>query len=131
MRRTLHGLRFQGKLLLPVLAIMVMLIIVTLWVVNDRITQQVRTEAAGNLTTAAAVFRNSQKIREKNLILRYGDVPNEPRFKAVARLAEAKTMQFRLNELIIALGADVIQFTSADGEPLAFFTALANIQINE
>ena len=131
MRRTLHGLRFQGKLLLPVLAIMVMLIIVTLWVVNDRITQQVRTEAAGNLTTAAAVFRNSQKIREKNLILRYGDVPNEPRFKAVARLAEAKTMQFRLNELIIALGADVIQFTSADGEPLAVVSRAGRFSTNE
>ena len=62
---TFHGLRFQGKLLVPVMVLMGLLIIVTLWIVNDRITRQVQSEAAAALTTADAVFQNSQKIREK------------------------------------------------------------------
>ena len=131
MRTAFQGLRFQGKLLVPVLALMGLLIIVTLWVVNDRITRQVQSEAADALTTADAVFRNSQKIREKNLLLRYGDIPNESRFKAVVQLGEAKTLQFRLNELLVTLGVDLIQFTTGEGVPLAWVSRAGQFRTSE
>ena len=131
MRTAFHGLRFQGKLLVPVMALMGVLIIVTLWVVNNRITRQVQSEAADALTTADAVFRNSQKIREKNLLLRYGDIPNEGRFKAVVQLGEAKTMQFRLNELLTTLGVDLIQFTTSEGVPLAVVSRAGQFSTGE
>ena len=128
---TFHGLRFQGKLLVPVMVLMGLLIIVTLWIVNDRITRQVQSEAAAALTTADAVFQNSQKIREKNLLLRYGDIPNESRFKAVVQLGEAKTMQFRLNELLTTLGVDLIQFTTGEGVPLAVVSRAGQFSTGE
>ena len=119
-------LRFQTKVLIPVIVIMVMLVLTTLWVINDRITRQLETEAADGLMTADAVFRNSQKIREKNLLLRYADVANEPRFKAVSLLTDPqtgrndpKTMRNFLVEVVTQLGADVIQYTTADGQVLA------------
>ena len=74
---------FSTKVLVPVLASMVLLLTLTFWVVNRRLARQFQNDAARTLTTADAVFRNSQKIHRNNLVLRYKNLPNEPRWKAV------------------------------------------------
>ncbi len=110
---------FKAKVLIPVVAIMVLLVVVAVCVISHRMTRQLRTEAAQRLSTSDAVFSNSQKTRARNLLLHYGNVPNESRFKAVCQLAEPKTMRFLLNELVNELGADVIAFTTEKGSSLA------------
>jgi signal transduction histidine kinase len=114
-----QGLSFKTKVLVPVVAIMVLLVVVLLGIVNYRVSRQLQIETAQRLTTADAVFANSQRIRTKNLLLRYSNIINEPRFKAVCQLGEPKTMRFLLNELIKGFGADMIAFTTAKGDPLA------------
>ena len=47
--------------------------------------------------------------------MRYSNIPNEPRFKAVSQLGEPKTMRFLLNELVGEVGADMITFTTEAG----------------
>jgi len=113
---------FQGKILTPLIVLMITLVGATISVVNRHITRQVEADLARNLVTSEAVFQNSQKIRTKNLILRYGTVPNEPRFKAVSQLGEANTIRHYLTELIGELGADAIVFTTAEGRQLAAAT---------
>ena len=83
----------RAKVLLPVVATMVLLLALTVWAVNHRLTQEFETDAARTLATADAVFRNSQKIRTHNLLLRYRNLPNEPRYKAVFQAADPPTIR--------------------------------------
>ena len=110
---------FSTKVLLPVIAIMGLLLAVTVWTVNRRLKQQFQTEAARTLATADAVFRNSQKIRRNNLLLRYRNLPNEPRYKAVFQRADPPTLKDLLQDLLGEQGVDVIFFTSQQMEMLA------------
>src|SRR6185295_3384934 len=74
---------FRAKLLAPVVGVVLLVLAVTVWVVNQRITAQLETEAKRTLLTADAVFRSSKDIRDRNLLLRFRNLPNEPRNKAV------------------------------------------------
>src|SRR6267154_723807 len=88
---------FQAKVLLTVISIMVLLIAVSMWIVNRRITAQLQAEVKQQLITADAVFKNSQNLRTKELLRRYGNLSHEPRFKALSQLNDAKTIRFFLN----------------------------------
>jgi len=110
---------FSTKVLLPVVSIMGLLLAITVWNVNRRLNQQFQTEAARSLATADAVFRNSQKIRRNNLLLRYRNLPNEPRYKAVFQQAHPPTLKDLLQDLLGEQGVDVIFFTTQQAEMLA------------
>ena len=112
-------LSFQAKVLLPVVVIMVLLVITTIFLVNQRITKEFQSEAAQKLTAADAVFKNSQKIRSKNLLRSYRTAANDPRFKAVAQKGDAKTLRFMLTELLEELGGEMLFFTSDRGQRVA------------
>ena len=124
-------LTFKAKVLIPLITLMVLLVVVVLCVVNYRMTRQLRTEAAQRLSTADAVFANSEKIRARNLLMRYNNIPNEPRFKAVCQLAEPKTMRFLLNELVNEIGADVIAYTTEKGDSLASARRTPQLDLTE
>jgi hypothetical protein len=100
-------MRFGTKVL-PVVAVMGLLLTITVWTVNRRLKEQFQTEAARSLATADAVFRNSQKIRRNNLLLRYRNLPNEPRYKAVFQQAHPPTLKELLQDLLGEQGVDVI-----------------------
>ena len=114
-------LSFQAKVIIPVVILLMLFLAIIVWLVNGRLTEQFEDEARQNLRTAQAVFRNSFEIRTRNLILRYQSMANEPRFKAVAQLADSKTMSVQLNELLQEIGpqAAVMQFTLQQGDVLA------------
>src|SRR5579862_3870686 len=98
--------RFQAKVLVPVILVMATLIITTVWLVNERIARQLEVDGTHRLETAEAIFQNSQKIRANDLLLRYRNIVNEPRFLALSQLADAKTMRFRLGEMVDELSVD-------------------------
>ncbi len=110
---------FRAKVLLPVIAVMVALLAVTVWVVNQRITQQLETEAKRALDTSNAVFRNSEKIRKRNLLLRFHNLPNEPRYKAALQTGETPTMRETLKDLLSEQGVGLVFFTTSDSVVLA------------
>ncbi|HEY7162309.1 MAG TPA: hypothetical protein VH815_13670, partial [Acidobacteriota bacterium] len=99
-------LNFQAKVLIPVFTLSILFLGIILWLVSRHLTAQLEEDAKQLLTTSEAVFRDSYEIRTRNLLLRYQNVVNEPRFKAVAQLAEAKTMTMLLSELLIEMGPD-------------------------
>jgi len=121
-------LSFQAKVLLPVVGIMVLLVISTIFLVNQRITKEFQTEAAQKLAAAEAVFKNSQKIRAKNLLRSYRTAANDPRFKAVAQKADPKTLRFMLTELLEELGGEMLFFTTERGQRVA--TAIRDPRLN-
>jgi signal transduction histidine kinase/CheY-like chemotaxis protein len=108
----------KAKVLFTVVTIMALLVVSLLWVANYRMTRQLQAETVQRLDTSAAVFLNSQQIRVKNLLMRYSNIVNEPRFKAAAELDEPKTMLHQLNELVGEIDAGMITFTSENGRPL-------------
>ena len=112
-------LSFQAKVLIPVVSIMVLLVIVPMAVVSRRMSSQLESGASESLKTADAVFKNLQTIRANNLLLRYRNVPNEPRFKAVAQKSDPETLRFLLKELIEELGGDVVLFANDQGQHVA------------
>lgn len=112
-------LRFDSKVLLPMVGIIVVLLTGTMWIVNNHLTRQIQDGAIRALGTSDAVFQNSQKIRARNLQLRFGNVPNEPRFRAACQPAKPKTMQTLLGELLNEYGSDVIAYTTNKGQLFA------------
>src|SRR5438128_780723 len=110
---------FSTKVLVPMVTIMVLLLALTVWLVNRRIARQFQAEAASNLATAEAVFRNSQQLHTEELLLRYRNLPNEPRYKAEFQRGDAPTIRELLTELLGEHAVDVILFTTATPELLA------------
>jgi signal transduction histidine kinase/ActR/RegA family two-component response regulator len=121
-------LSFQARVLIPVVSIMVLLVIVPMAMVSRRMSSQLEAGASEKLATADAVFKNLQSIRANNLLLRYRNVPNEPRFKAVAQKSDPETLRFLLDELIDELGGDIVLFASAEASRVT--RASRNPQVN-
>lgn len=114
-------LSFQAKVLIPMLVMMVLLSQFTAWLVDRRITDQLKAEAADKLATAEAVFKNFDQINARNLQLRYRTYLNEPRVKAVVQLGDPKTMRpFFSDFLQEDPNVTVILFTSNNERPIAF-----------
>jgi len=114
---------FRAKVLVPVIAVMVGLLGLTAWVVNERITRQFEAEARRTLATAEAVFRYSKENHAKNLLLRFHNLPNEPLYKALFQKAinqegGQETLRDSLRELRGEQDVDVVMFTSQDGNSL-------------
>jgi|GEM_PF-1921566 len=121
--RTSAPLRFsfQTKVLAPVLLFLVLLPTITLWLINRQISGQALAEARQTLTTADAVFRNSLDILERGLITRFRGVVNEPRFKAVAQLGDARTMTDFLRSSLEEYGSEteLVIYSTKPGVMLA------------
>ena len=110
----LKAARFQTKVLVPVVVVMVLLVALTMYVVNYRLTQRLQSEAAQALATADAVFRNSHKIRTKNLRFRFRNLASEPRYRAACLLNDQQTLRPLLTALLgDELGGDMVQFKPA------------------
>jgi signal transduction histidine kinase/CheY-like chemotaxis protein len=121
----LPRLRFQTKVLVPVVLIMILLVVVPLWLVTQRMSATLESAAADTLRANDAVFQSLQAIRARDLLLRYRNIPNEPRFKAVLKLSDPKTIRFLLGELREELGVDVVLFVNAQAATVAGATAEA------
>lgn len=112
-------LSFQTKILLPVIILLTVMLAITTWLFTGQFKIRLEEETQRTLGTAEAVFHNSLEIRARNLILRYQNIVNEPRFKAVAQLGEPKTMTAQLSELLQEMGGDIMLYTTDQGELLA------------
>lgn len=107
---------FRAKVLIPVLAVMVLVLAVTVWVVNARITRQVEAEAQTALATADSVFRDLQSMRSKTRLLRFRNLPNKPRYKAALQTRHPDTVRDQLATALAEQGVDFVLFTP-DPEP--------------
>jgi len=110
---------FRAKVLVPVIVCMVVLIAVTVFVVNRRVTRQFQAEARETLATADAEFHNLQKNRSDDLLLRFRNLPNEPRYRAAFQLGDAPTLHQPLADLLGEQGADIVFYATNPKKVLA------------
>jgi signal transduction histidine kinase/ActR/RegA family two-component response regulator len=126
-----HGANFQTKVLAAVLIVLIPLPVLTVWIVNDRMSVQMLDEARQTLTSAEDGFVKSLEIRSRGFLSRYQTVANEARVKVVADLGDAKTMERLLRDLLNEASEDnnVIIFSKPGGERLAAATRGADFRI--
>jgi signal transduction histidine kinase/CheY-like chemotaxis protein len=120
---------FSTKVLLPVTAIMVLLLGITVWTIDRRITRQFESDAAASLGTAEAVFRSFQKSHSRNLLLRFHNLPKEPRYKALFQTGDPGTLKVLLDDLLGEQDVDLILATSVSGEVLASFKRDPSVEV--
>jgi signal transduction histidine kinase/CheY-like chemotaxis protein len=105
---------FRTKVLVPFVACMVTLMVVTFFVVNHRIKQQVRAEGETSLETAQDEFRHLQKDRTQNFLLRFQDLPGNQPWIALFRANDAKTLQIPLKGLLAEQNVHIVLYTSSN-----------------
>jgi signal transduction histidine kinase len=111
---------FSTKVLVPVVTVMVLLLGATVWLLNSRVSNQFETEARRRLAMAENFVRRSGESHTKNLLLRYGSLPNEPRYKAQLTQGDQPTLKSWLEELISERDLDVILYSTVEkGEALS------------
>lgn len=121
-------LSFRAKVLVPVLGVMVLMMVVSMWLVNRRYTHLVADNASRQLATAEAVMNSSQQIRVGNLKSRFRSTLSEPRWKSLALLLKTaegelspetkRTCLGMLDELLKQNVADFIMLSTGEGRPL-------------
>ena len=90
-------LSFQIKVLIPVIVVMALLMAVTMWLVNHRISEQLHKQAAEQLDTASKIFEKIQANRANVLVSKYRNLINEPRFRAVTEETDFETARQSLS----------------------------------
>lgn len=109
------NMNLRTKVLLPVMLCMAILIVLAMLVVNRRVTRQFRIEAWNNLAAADAEFRNYQKNRSEDLLLRFRNLPKEPRYRATFQLGDAATLRQPLEDLLGEQNADIVLYVAPKG----------------
>src|SRR5438132_789437 len=117
--KAMFKVRFSTKVLVPVITIMGLLLGLMVWTLNPRLTQQFETEGERSLKSAEAFFRSSRKMRRQDLLLRYRNLPREPRYKAIFQRQDPETIRTLLHELLLEHSVDVIVYTTGKPEPVA------------
>jgi signal transduction histidine kinase len=115
-----QDLKFQTKVLLAVVGVMILLVAATMFMVNRRLNQQLQSDTEQALRTAESVFKNSQNIRGRNLLLRYRNLAQEPRYRAACQQQDPKTLKNLLSPLVDRdLGGDIVQYKNNTGDVIA------------
>src|SRR5438874_10817628 len=110
---------FSTKVIVPVVTIMVLLLAVTVWLVDGRLTEQFGADAARNLMHADAEFKNFQRLYTRNLIQRFRNLRNEPRYRAAIQSGDRPTLMHLILDLPDDQGVDIALFSSGKSEVLA------------
>jgi signal transduction histidine kinase len=114
-------LSFQAKILLPVITLLVLLPAVTLAIIHRKSMQNLARNSRQQLRTFDAVFQNSLNLRARQLVARYKNLANDPRFRAVATLRDAATMNQHLHDRLDDFGddADIVLYVNEQGVTIA------------
>jgi signal transduction histidine kinase len=120
---------FRTKVLVPVMVVMVLIVTISMWLANQQIQQQIQKSAGQQLKSAEAMLKITQQNREQELLRRYRDAKNEPRFKAATGMFDPapaeldperqNTFMGLLDDLIKEDVADVIVFAPRQGAPVS------------
>jgi len=133
MREPTQSLRlnFSTKILLPVVSLLVLVPVLTLWINNRQNTGQALHDAERTLRFAEASFKKSVEIRAQHLLVLHHNVVNDSRLKVVLSLRDAPTTNHLLNELLRESGddAEVLLLTSPDDEVLGRARKSASLDV--
>ena len=108
-------LSFRTKVIVPVVAMMILLLVASMWLVDRQITKQLQEDAAQLLLTADTMLKKWQETRANDFSLRFYNIVKESRIQAVAKTEDSGTFHHLLEDLIGENAADVMVMSSVDG----------------
>lgn len=153
--RKLLDTGFRTKVLVPMISVMVVMLAVTVWFVEHRLTQQIEEDSRGALATDQGIFATLQLNHLNSLRLRFQSLVNEPQYQSafgldsrtvqkslalmlareelltnnVARQENLAFVLFTPDEITANNAEPMIQLNTTNSPPAAFVTASAlNIQ---
>lgn len=114
--------RFRTKVLVPMIVVMVLIVTISMWLANQQIKSLIQKSAGQQLSSAEAMLKITQQNREKDLLRRYSDAKNEPRFKAAGRMFEPRQKKLELEQqnTFVGILKDLIKEDVADVIVFAF-----------
>jgi signal transduction histidine kinase len=122
---------FSTKVIVPIVATMVLLMAITVWMVNHRLTEQFQDEAVRSLARADAEFQTARKARIRNLV-QLKKLRNEPRYKALLKSGDTATITHEFKQTLLSdQEVDVALFTSDTGQVLIRIKGDPEIPISE
>jgi two-component system, NtrC family, sensor kinase len=80
------NLKFQAKVLIPVVAVMVLFLAGTMWMVNSRIQTQLQTENQLALRNTETLFATTFRRRGESLVQKFSAIPPRSEFVSLAQL---------------------------------------------
>src|SRR5437879_13111199 len=127
---------FSTKVIVPVVATMIALIVITVSIVSSRISHQFQMEATRNLARVEESVLKSRKDHTLNQLLRFRGLPDEPMYRSLFTEGGAThppTMKVSLEELRTKKDVDLALFTSVDDlkTPRASSSGDRSISLNE
>ncbi len=108
-------LSFRTKVIVPVVAVMILLLAASMWLVDRQITRQLQNDAAQLLLTADTMLKKWQETRANDFSLRFYNIVKESRIQAVAKTEDPATFRQLLDDLIGEDAAEVMVLSSRDG----------------
>jgi signal transduction histidine kinase/CheY-like chemotaxis protein len=122
--------RFQAKILIPIVIVMAVFLVGTLWMINTLIQRQLRAENRVSLFNTETLVTNAFERRAAFLIGQFGPTPENSGFASIAQHLDRapndeawrKTMIDRLGTILGSTpveGTSLILFTDPSGQLLA------------
>src|SRR5687767_8084855 len=117
-------LSFQSKVLIPVLVFLFLVPMVTLTVMQRRVTGEFERDAERKLRTAERTFQSYLEKRSGFIYARYRNLVQEPRFRAISKLvAESENIEDVKATVDDFLKAVLKEFDDEDAQVMIFTTA--------
>jgi two-component system NtrC family sensor kinase len=128
---TRFKLNFQAKVLIPVVGVLVLFVVATMWLLNVRIQNQLRDEAGEALMLDKSVFTKSLQLRSQTLQSEFSAICNEPGYMAVMKTHHDATINSYLESTIqrVASDAEVAFVSGEDGRLMAAINVNTNVNV--
>ena len=104
--RKLHDVSIRAKVLTPVITVMILLLVTTMFVVSLRFRQQAFETARRELEAASQRFQDEQSRNLKYLQKRFQGLANEPVYRAAFQSLDAPTIQDSLGRMFVNEGLE-------------------------
>jgi signal transduction histidine kinase len=116
--KKLHDASLRTKVLVPMLAVLVAMLAMTVWFVDHRIGKQIEADAREALKTDDEVFRTLQVNHLNYLRLRFQSLANMPKNRSAFQTLDFNTIQKQLSSILDEEG--LLQQSAAHNESIAF-----------
>jgi len=120
------NLKFQAKVLIPVVTVMVLFLAGTMWLVSSRSRTQLRNESQLALRNTTSLFATNLDRRAESLLRQFSAITNQPAFFALAQTFNSRedreTARKSMQEFLDGQQfkeASLVMFTDPSGQWLA------------
>jgi signal transduction histidine kinase len=115
-------LKFQGKVLIPTVTVMVLFLIATMWMANSLIKKQLRSQNEISLLNTESLFTNAFRGQTDYLLHQFSPIPDEATFSAIAARLDRKPTDEATTNTMLDRFHDILENTPVQQTTVLLFT---------